>query len=106
MIMANYYYVTIESDKMTQEVASKILQEMASKNYIRSFNFYEGYLTYNTRGLTDITTILEEAGFVDEEIKVKDEFELAYESFTEEEIRAMGEENKEMEEKILKGFEF
>lgn len=78
--MANYYYVTIKSDKMTQEVASKILQEMASKNKIRSFNFHEGYLTYNTRGLTDITTILNEAGFVDEEIEVKDEFDLAYEN--------------------------
>ena len=104
--MANYYYVTIKSDKMTQEVASKILQEMASKNKIRNFSFHEGYLTYNTRGLTDIATILKEAGFVDEEIEVKDEFELAYENFTEEELRAMGEKNKEMEEKILKEFEF
>ena len=78
--MANYYYVKIESEKMTQEVASRIFQEMATKNYIRSFSFHEGYLTYNTRGLTDITTILKEAGFVDEEIEIKDEFELAYET--------------------------
>ena len=104
--MANYYYVTIKSDKMTQEVANQIFQEMATKNKIRSFNFNEGYLTYNTRGLTDITTILNEAGFVDEEIEIKDEFDLVYESLTEEELRAMREKNKEMEEKILKGFEF
>lgn len=78
--MANYYYVTIKGDKMTQEVASKILQEMASKNYIRNFSFHEGYLFYNTRGLTDITSILNEAGFVDEEIEIKDEFDLAYEN--------------------------
>ena len=78
--MANYYYVKIKSEKMTQEVASKILQEMATKNQIRSFSFIEGYLDYNTRGLTDITTILNEAGFVDEEIEIKDEFDLAYET--------------------------
>lgn len=74
--MANYYYVTIKSDKMTQEVASKILEEMVLKNYVRSFSFHEGYLTYNTRGLTDINKILNEAGFTDEEIEVKDEFQL------------------------------
>ena len=77
--MANYYYVTIKSDKMTQEVANQIFQEMATKNKIRSFNFNEGYLTYNTRGLTDISNILESIGFTDEEIEVKSEFDLAYE---------------------------
>ena len=35
--MANYYYVKIESEKMTQEVASKIFQEMATKNKIGLF---------------------------------------------------------------------
>ena len=104
--MANYYYVKIESEKMTQEVASKILQEMVTKNQIRSFNFHEGYLTYNTRGLTDISEILDEVGFTGEEVEVKDEFELVYENFTEEELRAMREKNKGIEEKSLKGFEF
>lgn len=78
--MANYYYVTIKSEKMTQEIANKIFQEIASKNLIRGFGFHKGCLTYNTRGLTDITTILNEAGIVDEEIEVKDEFDLAYEN--------------------------
>lgn len=73
--MANYYYVKIESEKMTQEVASKIFQEMATKNKIRNFNFHEGYLTYNTRGLTDIREILESIGFTDEEVEVKSEFD-------------------------------
>lgn len=104
--MANYYYVTIKSDKMTQEVANQIFQEIATKNKIRSFSFHEGYLTYNTRGLTDITVILEKAGIVDEEIEVKDEFDLVYENFTEEELRAMEEKNKEAEGKILKDFKF
>ena len=76
--MANYYYVTIKSDKMTQEVAAEILQEMATKNLIRAFTYHEGYLYYNTRGLTDISPILNKAGFVDSEIDVKDEFDLVY----------------------------
>lgn len=78
--MANYYYVTIKSDKMTQEIAGKIFLEITSKNFIRGFSFYKGYLAYNTKGLTDITAILNEAGIVDEEIEVKDEFEFAYEN--------------------------
>ena len=76
--MANYYYVTIKSDKMTQEVAAEILQEMATKNIIRAFTYHEGYLYYNTRSLTDISPILERAGFIDSEIDVKDEFDLVY----------------------------
>ena len=76
--MANYYYVTIKSDKMTQEVAAEILQEMVTKNIIRAFTYHEGYLYYNTRDLTDISPILERVGFVDSEIDVKDEFDLVY----------------------------
>lgn len=78
--MANYYYIKIESDKMTQKVANEIFQVIATKNKVRSFNFNEGHLSYNTRGLTDISSILENNGFIDEEIEVKDEFELAYEA--------------------------
>ena len=78
--MANYYYTTIKSEKMTQEVASKIFQEMATKNKIRSFDFCRGYLTYNTRGLTDISEILNEANFTEEEVEVKDEFTYFYEN--------------------------
>lgn len=78
--MANYYYVKIESDKMTQEVANEIFQVITTKNKVRSFNFNEGYLSYNTRGLTDIGSILENNGFIDEEIEIKDEFELVYEA--------------------------
>ena len=78
--MANYYYTTIKSDKMTQEVAEKLLAEMTKTNRIRSFVFHEGYLSYNTRGLPDVYGILDKAGLVEEEIEIKDEFELAYES--------------------------
>lgn len=78
--MANYYYVTIKSDKMTQEVANEIFQEMVHKNKIRNFNFIEGYLHYNTRGLTDITSILNNYGLTDKDIEVEDEFQIAQKS--------------------------
>jgi hypothetical protein len=86
--MANYYYVAIKSKKMTQEVANKILQEMANKNQIRSFVFHEGYLHYNTRGLTDIASILNDYEFIDEEIEIKDEFQLAYENMDKPHLRS------------------
>ena len=80
--MANYYYVKIESDKMTQDVANEILQTIAPKQLIRSFHYREGMLSFNTRGLEDITPILIAYDFNEEEdkIEVKDEFEYAYEN--------------------------
>lgn len=85
--MANYYYVTIKSDKMTQEVASKIFQKITTLNFIRHFTFSNGYLRYNTRGLTDIGDILEEYQFTDDDIEIKDEFQLYYEDMTEEDSK-------------------
>ncbi len=84
--MANYYYINIESDKMTQEVANEIFQTIVPKQRVRHFSFSEGNLNYNTRGLVDVTEILEAYGFNDEEdkIEIKDEFELVYESLEEE----------------------
>ena len=82
--MANYYYVTIKSEKMTQQVAAEIFNKFSGSCRIRSFDFYKGFLKYNTRGLIDITDILVKYGFTDEEIEVKDEFELFYEVSMEE----------------------
>lgn len=78
--MANYYYVKIESEKMTQDVANEIFQTIAPKQLVRSFHFCQGVLRYNTRGLEDISEILVAHGFNDEEdkIEIKDEFELVY----------------------------
>ena len=77
--MANYYYVTIKSTKMTQGVANEILQTLANQCRIRHFDFCEGYLSYNTRGLIDISDILNAYDFNDSEIEIKDEFDLVYE---------------------------
>ena len=74
--MANFYYVKIKSNKMTQGVANEILQTLANKCLIRYFDFSEGYLAYNTRGLIDISDILNSYDFNDDEIEIKDEFEL------------------------------
>ena len=76
------YHITIKSKKMTQEVANEIFQAIVPKQIVRLFSFHEGYLSYHTERLIDISEILEAYGFNDEEdkIEVKDEFEYAYEN--------------------------
>ena len=78
--MANYYYVTIKSEKINQDIANEILQEIVKSNYIRYFSFHDGYLHFNSRGLPDITELLTCYGFNDKEdkIEIEDEFENAY----------------------------
>ena len=79
--MANYYWITIKSKKMTQEVAAEIFTELSKSNLIRAFEYDEGgCLHFNSRGVsTRIGRILYEYGFADEEIEIKDEFELLIE---------------------------
>lgn len=85
--MANYYYINIESEKMTQNVANEIFQTIVPKQRVRCFSFSEGHLNYNTRGFIDVTEVLEAYGFNDKEdkIEIKDEFELVYETLGESE---------------------
>jgi hypothetical protein len=80
--MANYYYINIESEKMTQNVANEIFQTIAPKQQVRWFEFKEGRLNYNTRGLEEISEILAAYGFNDDEdkIEIKDEFNYAYDN--------------------------
>ena len=77
--MANYYYITIKSEKMTQEIAAEIFTEFSKTNKIRNFNYIiDGYLYIDSRGLSmQVGKILDKYGFTDEEIDIKDEFELA-----------------------------
>lgn len=75
--MANYYWIDIESKKMTQDVANEILQVIAPKQLIRHFEFTPGELHYNTRGFVEINEILNCYGFDQEDsVSIKDEFEL------------------------------
>ena len=75
--MANYYDVTIKSKKLTQLVASEIIEKAVSSKKIRSFEFMDtaegGYLTFNSRNLPDIEDIFAKYDLTDEEIEVKDE---------------------------------
>ena len=76
--MANYYWITIKSEKMTQKNAAEIFAELSNSNLIRAFEYNEsGYLHFNSKGVsTRIGRILYKYGFTDEEIEVKDEFEV------------------------------
>ena len=104
--MANYYYIKIESEKLTQDAVAEIFNYLAENCRVRWFDFSEGGLIkYNTRGLTDISKILEKYGITNEEIEIEDEFERFYNSLSPEELKEMEEEAKrwrEEEEKLPK----
>lgn len=72
--MANYYYITIKSDKMTQDIAAEIFNTLIKKNMVRYFDYDENQLKYSTRGLVDITDILEKNNFNVKDIIIEDEF--------------------------------
>ena len=77
--MANYYYVTIESENVNQELAAKLLARFATSCEVRHFSFCKGCISYNTRGFIDIRDIIEEYGIDGKEVDVVDEFELVEE---------------------------
>ena len=82
--MANYYSIRIESNKCSQEMASEIFQKLINKSHVRDFSFIETEcLSYNTRGLLDISDILERYGISDNEISIKDEGDLTHSSLQE-----------------------
>ena len=74
--MANYYFTTIESDKITPQIASEIFLDFSKSNRIRHFEFSEGGIVYlNSRGLPDdLENILSKHNFTEEEVKIRDEF--------------------------------
>lgn len=75
--MANCYTVEITNEeKVNQNLALEIFNILVQKARVRSFDFCEcGKIEYNTRGLVDVTEILEKYDITDEDIKVEDEFE-------------------------------
>lgn len=85
--MANYWYVDINSNNLTAEAASEILKYTGENHFIRSFNYQHGNcvngkvggeIHMNTRGLPNITSILEKYDITEDEIKWEDEFESAW----------------------------
>ena len=86
-ILANYWYVDINSNNLTAEAASEILKYTGENHLIRSFSYYHGNfvdgkfggeLHMNTRGLPNIVSILEKYGITEDEMKWEDEFEVAW----------------------------
>lgn len=106
--MANYYYVTIESEKMNQDIANEILQEIVKSNYIRHFSFHDGYLHFNSRGLPDITELLACYDFNDEEdkIEIEDEFERFYNHLSDEEYKELCKNSEKANLENIKEFSF
>lgn len=93
--MANYYYVEIESEKLTQEAVAEIFNHIMLHQQVRWFDFYEGgIIKYNSRGLEDVSEILEKYGITEEEIKIENEFEKLYNSFPPEALKQMKEAKK------------
>lgn len=81
--MANYYYVDINSNNLTAEVASEILKCTGKNHLICDFTYYNddyngGKLHMYTRGLPNIFSILENYGITEDEVKCEDEFERAW----------------------------
>lgn len=111
--MANYYWVKLHSEKITQEVAAEIFIRLSSSCLVRHYNYTEGgHISYNSRGLIDISDILEKYYIDEEELEIEDEFERFYKSLSPEEYEQMVEEAKQylpiVKEKTdaLKGFSF
>lgn len=111
--MANYYWVQLHSEKITQEVAAEIFIRLSSSCLVRHYNYTEGgHISYNSRGLIDISDILEKYYIDEEELEIEDEFERFYKSLSPEEYERMVEEAKQylpiVKEKTdaLKGFSF
>lgn len=111
--MANYYWVKLHSEKITQEVAAEIFIRLSSSCLVRHYNYTEGgHISYNSRGLIDISDILEKYYIDEEELEIEDEFERFYKSLSPEEYERMVEEAKQylpiVKEKTdaLKGFSF
>ena len=101
--MANYYYVKIESEKLTQRAVAEIFNYLTENCRVRWFDFSEGGLIkYNTRGLTDIGEILEKYEITDEEVEVEDEFERFYNTLPPEELKRMEEEYQRFKEEEAK----
>lgn len=73
--MANYYYITIKSDKMTQDIAAEIFSILVNKSRVRYFNYDENQLKYSIRGLVDIQKVIDKYNINKEEVMISNEFD-------------------------------
>lgn len=109
--MANYYYVKIDNENLTQEVAAEIFTELSKYCLVSRFTYTEGgYISYIARGLIRLDHILEKYEIDEDEMEIEDEFERFYKSLSSEEYERLVEENKKyvplVQEKMQKSKEF
>lgn len=85
--MANYYYIDIESNNLTADVAAEILTYVGNHHTINNFQYCHGEyvngkvggkLYMYIRGISDFSNILKKYNIQDDEIKCEDEFERAW----------------------------
>ena len=108
--MANYYAITIDSEKMNAKVAAKLLERIGEHNLIQNFSFYDGHMFSYTRGCPDIADILTEENFTKEEVKIEDEFERFWDNLPPEEYEQIYQEGQmetktESEKKVRVNYE-
>lgn len=93
--MANFYWVRLDNENLTQEVAAEIFAELSKHCLVRHFTYAEGgHISYNTRGLIRLEHILEKYGIDEDEMEIEDEFQRFYKSLTPQEYERLVEENK------------
>lgn len=99
--MANYYSISIESEKMKQQVAADIFNFVADKRRIADFDYHDGELHMEVRGYIDLREILTKHGFDKTDFtQIMDEFTRGYRYIVDENYKNIA---KEIEEDVAAG---
>ena len=89
--MANYYVITIDSEKLTYNAAADMLKYIGEHNFIRDFDYSHsrehkgGHLFIDTRGFPYIIDILKAYDIPEADVTIEDEFTRFWNSLSEEE---------------------
>ena len=89
--MANYYAITIDSEKLTHKAAADMLNYIGEHNFIRDFDYSHshehkgGHLFIDTRGLPYIVDILKTHNIPEADVTIEDEFTRFWNNLPEEE---------------------
>ena len=89
--MANYYVITIDSEKLTHNAAADMLKYIGEHNFIRVFDYFHsrehkgGHLFIDTRGLPYIVDILKAHNIPEADVTIEDEFTRFWNNLSEEE---------------------
>lgn len=97
--MANYYYGKIIGENVNQNFASELFYRLTSQNLVRGFSYSGNEIKYDIRGYCEIDDLIKKYNINEDNISIKDEFDLVYESFSPEELKQMEEAKKFLEER-------